>query len=284
MIAAPRVAALPPLKALRIWDAALVVLRAEPALFGTLALLGYAPLAVAAALAARVDAADGLGAHGASTDVNVALAFSLAVALGVRAVAHGALLVALQRRLAGEPITPWRALRENGARAFDCALAGGVVSLFGVLSGLAAFAPAIVFGGLFVGVLPRVVYRQEGLSGAFLHGATGRGFAVSFVGWLLVVLLLCNLALFVQVGLGCARIFFDADVGFANALLSFENRTYVVSLALVAFGLCEPLRVIAAGLTSLEAVSRPHGLDLRARLDALPSFAPRDRGPRAASS
>lgn len=272
--------ALPPLPTLALWSATFSVCRAEPALFGALALIGYAPLAAAVALAVRLDTTHGLGRGGAPLEVQAALAFAVTLALAWRSFTHAALLHALERRLSAEAITPFAALRNSAGRAFDCALVGGVVSLLGVLSGMLAFAPAALLGGVVLLALPRVVYDGARPLSALLGGGTAKAVGVCLLGWLFAAVLFANLALAVQVLLGAARTFFDADVGFASALLSFDNRTYVALITLAAFGLCEPLRVIAAGLTALEATSRPRGLDLRARLDALPSFSSRAAGRR----
>lgn len=85
-----------------------------------------------------------------------------------------------------------------------------------------------------------------------------------------------NLHVLVQAALYLARSLLALDVAWLNELASLGNPDWVLLLVSVTFGAFEPLRAAVATLLLLDAGVRRDGVDLLARLEALPR---RDRRP-----
>jgi hypothetical protein len=258
--------------ATQVLGAAIVVVRRSPWLFGSLALCGAAPLCTLVLALHHLGILRG-GARGSPSDAVIFLAFLTTVAVFARVFFHAAALRALSGVLGGQPVDLARALRDAARGWLPALVAGGAVSVLGVLSGFLFYVPVAVFGGVFLLALPRVVLDGEGPWPALTRPHAGRAgrkaLAVNFLFFVLAAALFANIYLLVHLVLALGRSFFDLDVAYLVTVLSLDNGVYVLALACLTLALLEPVRIVCAGLVHLEAKVRREGLDLAPRIDAL---------------
>lgn len=114
------------------------------------------------------------------------------------------------------------------------------------------------------------VLKLGGEARAMLGSSRGKALAAQFLfGFQLVAAL--NLHLLVATLIGLSRSLLALDVAWLAELTSISNPDWFLLLVAVIFGAFEPLRAAVATLLLLDARVRRDGVDLVARLEALPN-------------
>lgn len=216
-------------------------------------------------------------AHAIERNQN-ALVPSLAVAgaWGLRAIGMGAASWYAEQQVVGrEEPTTWQAWKRALARAPSllvtaayCLVLNGTLAVFSLGLGL-----------LFLGAHQAayaVAMRGEGHPLA-LYGTASKllGPARHTGAWLRLtvlvqLLMFFNLHLLVNVGVYLAKSLLALNLSFVGRFASFDNPTWLATLAVVTFTLFEPVRAAASALLLVDGRVRQEGLDLKARVEQLP--------------